>query len=66
MTGSTAIMPKRSSDSVSFTPTVISRAFYSDSYSDEPLALLADKAYIVKGEELIDWDYNQHKKNLRT
>ena len=41
-------------------------AFYSDSYSDEPLALLADRAYIVKGEELIDWDYNQHKKNLRT
>ena len=41
-------------------------AFYSDSYSDEPLALLADQAYIVKGEQLIDWDYSQHKKHLRT
>ena len=40
--------------------------FYSDSYSDEPLALLADKAYIVDGDTLIDWDYTHHKKNLRT
>ena len=40
--------------------------FYSDSYSDEPLALLADKAYIVDGDTLIDWDYNKHKKRLRT
>lgn len=41
-------------------------AFYSDSYSDEPLALLADKAFIVDGDKLIDWDYQQHKKHLRT
>lgn len=41
-------------------------AFYSDSYSDEPLALLADKAYIVEGEKLIDWDYTKHKTHLRT
>lgn len=41
-------------------------AFYSDSYSDEPLALLAEEAYIVAGSELIPWDYSQHKKNLRT
>lgn len=41
-------------------------SFYSDSYSDEPLALLADKAYIVDGERLIDWDFTQHKKHLRT
>lgn len=40
--------------------------FYSDSYSDEPLALLAEKAYIVDGETLIDWDYSKHKKHLRT
>ena len=40
--------------------------FYSDSYSDEPLALLAKKAYIVDGETLIEWDYSKHKKNLRT
>ena len=41
-------------------------AFYSDSYSDEPLALLAEKAYIVEDEMLIPWDYNVHKKHLRT
>ncbi|MBR5453500.1 MAG: HAD-IB family phosphatase [Clostridia bacterium] len=29
--------------------------FYSDSYSDTPLARLAKKAYIVKDEELSDW-----------
>ena len=40
--------------------------FYSDSYSDEPLALLADRAYIVDGDTLIDWDYSQHKTHLRT
>lgn len=31
------------------------REFYSDSFSDEPLAELADKSYIVLGEELFDW-----------
>ena len=40
--------------------------FYSDSYSDEPLALLAKRAFIVEGETILPWDYNQHKKNLRT
>ena len=29
--------------------------FYSDSYSDTPLALIAQRAYIVKGNELSDW-----------
>lgn len=29
--------------------------FYSDSYSDTPLAEIADKAYIVKGEKLSEW-----------
>ncbi len=29
--------------------------FYSDSLSDAPLALIAKKSYIVKGERLIDW-----------
>ena len=29
--------------------------FYSDSYSDTPLALIAQRAYIVKGDELSDW-----------
>lgn len=41
-------------------------SFYSDSYSDEPLALLADKAYIVHGDTIIDWDYSKHQKHLRT
>ncbi len=29
--------------------------FYSDSYSDSPLADLAKKAFLVKGNELVDW-----------
>lgn len=33
--------------------------FYSDSYSDTPLAEIADKAYIVKGEELSEWVFKK-------
>lgn len=33
--------------------------FYSDSYSDAPLARLADRAYIVKGDKIIDWDFEK-------
>lgn len=33
--------------------------FYSDSYSDTPLAEIADKAYIVKGEELSEWEFKK-------
>lgn len=40
-------------------------AFYSDSYSDEPLALLARQAFIVDGDTLTEWDYAKHKKHLR-
>ncbi len=29
--------------------------FYSDSYSDAPLAKLAEEAYLVKGDELMEW-----------
>lgn len=29
--------------------------FYSDSYSDDPLAQLADEAYLVRGSELLPW-----------
>lgn len=32
--------------------------FYSDSYSDTPLALLADNAFIVDDNKLIPWDFN--------
>lgn len=30
--------------------------FYSDSYSDSPLAKLAKKAYLVKGDQLLPWN----------
>jgi len=30
--------------------------FYSDLYCDSPLARIADRAFIVKGEELLPWD----------
>ncbi len=36
--------------------------FYSDHYSDEPLALVAKKAYIVDGDSIYDWDFNKHIK----
>ena len=29
--------------------------FYSDSHSDDPLAALAQRAYLVKGEKLLPW-----------
>jgi hypothetical protein len=29
--------------------------FYSDSYSDSPLAEISKKAYLVKGNQLLDW-----------
>lgn len=31
--------------------------FYSDSYSDTPLAEIAEKAYIVKGEDFSEWEF---------
>ena len=30
-------------------------AFYSDSLSDTPMALLADKAYLVKDDLIVEW-----------
>ena len=30
--------------------------FYSDSHSDDPLARLAQKSVLVKGERLLDWE----------
>ena len=41
-------------------------SFYSDSYSDEPLALIAEKAFIVDGDRILPWNYDHHKKRLRT
>ena len=36
-------------------PDVTIANFYSDSHSDDPLAQLADRAYLVRGSELLDW-----------
>jgi len=47
-------------------PNAAVERFYSDSYSDEPLALLAKEAFIVEGDTLIEWDYSRHKTNQRT
>lgn len=33
--------------------------FYSDSHSDEPLACLARKAFIVKGDKIKDWNFKK-------
>ena len=33
--------------------------FYSDSYSDSPLAEIADEAYLVKGDQRIPWGERQ-------
>lgn len=33
--------------------------FYSDMYCDTPLALLAKRAYIVKGEKLSPWKFKK-------
>lgn len=33
--------------------------FYSDSYSDTPLAEISQKAYIVKGEKISNWNFNK-------
>ncbi|MCD8027027.1 MAG: HAD-IB family phosphatase [Clostridiales bacterium] len=35
--------------------------FYSDSYSDTPMAQIADKAYIVKKDKIIDWNFSAEK-----
>ena len=33
--------------------------FYSDSYSDTPLAKISEKTFIVKGNRLLDWDFSK-------
>ena len=35
--------------------------FYSDSYSDEPMAKLAEAAFIVSGDEIEPWDFKNDK-----
>ncbi len=34
--------------------------FYSDHYSDEPLANISEKAFIVDGNKILEWNYNKH------
>ena len=36
-------------------PDAVIENFYSDSHSDDPLAELAQKAWLVKGEQLLPW-----------
>ena len=36
--------------------------FYSDSYSDNPLALISKKSYMVKGDKITKWDFSKAKK----
>lgn len=38
-------------------PDAVIDEFYSDSYSDTPLAEIASKAYIVKKEEISEWNF---------
>lgn len=36
--------------------------FYSDHYSDEPLAKIADNAFIVDGDIILNWNFGKHIK----
>ena len=45
-------------------PNTIIKEFYSDSFSDEPLAELAKKSYIVNKDNLYPWwEYKRNIKN---
>ena len=35
--------------------------FYSDSYNDEPLALMSEKAFMVKGSKITEWQFRNKK-----
>ena len=37
-------------------PSIVPDTFYSDSYSDNPMARISAKAYFVKGDTLIPWE----------
>ena len=36
-------------------------AFYSDSYSDAPLAVIAKEAYLIKGHKPTTWDHSKNR-----
>jgi len=42
-----------------FPENIIINNFYSDSYSDTPLARLAEKSYLVKGSNMTQWDFSK-------
>ena len=42
--------------------TAVIDEFYSDHYSDEPLANISKKAFIVDKNTIIDWDHSKHIK----
>lgn len=44
-----------------FPKDIVIDKFYSDSYSDTPLAKLAKQSYMVKGDSLSKWDFSKHK-----
>ncbi|MBR1737485.1 MAG: haloacid dehalogenase-like hydrolase [Firmicutes bacterium] len=47
-------------------PNIKIKEFYSDSYIDEPLALLAEESYLVEGEKLYRWhEYKNGVKILK-
>jgi len=37
-------------------PNQVVEEFYSDSYSDDPMAKIAKKAFLVKQDQVVDWD----------
>ena len=39
--------------------------FYSDSLSDTPLAKLAKKAYLVKGNKFVEWPFEKIKEDIK-
>jgi len=40
--------------------------FYSDSYSDDPVARLAEKSFLVQGEEVLPWNASDKSKEKKT
>lgn len=40
--------------------------FYSDSLSDEPMALISQRAYVVKGDKIIKWEDYRKEKRVNT
>lgn len=49
------MVKKKSEDFMKWFPNGKIEDFYSDSYSDSPLAEISKKAFLVKGNELKDW-----------